>query len=364
MTQNDPKLHLTGLPALLSSSNASKSGRHGQRPQSFSRRQGALDLTIAHNRTLEADVKVLEAKLKARCMAVRVHAAESPPPRRSSSRPTLVNSPQKRKALAPDRVRSAPPISPARSIRELVPPPGPQPTFFSPRRPLRTRSSPSPPSPRAMTPSPVRLRSPSLGRHPPPPQLQRPRAPSPRLPPPPAIVALDAHLHALEDGMAESRRERDRLAALPAHPAPADPTHFARVGLLGAECVRLRRRVRELEAQKDQHLDDEAEDPDTTIRPTRPLPAPLTPLLPPIELRPSTRASPPPPLVQQVLPRPYALALDARHIRPPDAQVPDVQGMAQLAAELARAQDSVAERERAMDGLREEIARLRGAAGA
>ncbi|EJD47368.1 hypothetical protein AURDEDRAFT_123535 [Auricularia subglabra TFB-10046 SS5] len=168
-----------------------------------------------------------------------------PAPRPSSSRPTLVNSPQKRKALAPDRVRSAPPISPARSIRELVPPPGPRPTFFSPRRPSRPRSSPSPLStpysPRAVTPSPVQS---------PTPQFQRPRTPSPRPQPPPAVEMLDAHLHALQDGMAESHRERDRLAALPAQPAPADPAHFARVGLLEAECVRLRRRVRvrELEA--------------------------------------------------------------------------------------------------------------------
>ncbi|EJD38069.1 hypothetical protein AURDEDRAFT_172830 [Auricularia subglabra TFB-10046 SS5] len=327
---------------------------------------GVLDLTLARNRTLEADVKVLEAKLK----ALRVYPAESPPPRPSSSRPTLVNSPQKRKALAPNRMRSVPPISPARSIRELVPPLGPWPTF-SPRRPSRPRSSPSPP--------PSTPRSPQA----------RPRTPIPRLPPPPAIVALDAHPLAIEDGgMAEVHRERERLAALPAHPAPvrpvhsfvrpvgcripspsisdyvphaphhaplparqADPTHFARVGLLEVECVRLRRRVRELEAQKDEHLDDAAEDPDMTIRPTRPLPASL---LPPIGLR-------PPPLVQQ----PHAAIPDARHPRPPDAPgLQDVhhaqaQRMAQLADELARTQDGVAERERAMDGLRAEIARLR-----
>ncbi|EJD38083.1 hypothetical protein AURDEDRAFT_116626 [Auricularia subglabra TFB-10046 SS5] len=321
---------------------------------------GVLDLTLARNRALEADVKVLEAKLK----ALRVYPAESPPPRPSSSRPTLVNSPQKRRTLAPDRVRLAPPISPARSIRELVPPPGPRPTFFSPRRASRPRSSPSPPStphsPRAMTPSPVQS---------PAPQLQRPRTPSPRPRPPPAVEMLDAHLLAIEDGMAELHRERDRLAALPAHAAPADPAHFARVGLLEAECVRLRRRVRELEAGAassphdadagTQHADDGPleEDPDTTIRPA-PRPAPL---LPPIELRPSSRASP---LGQRTYPAPRPRPPDAPglHDRPmADARE---QRMAQLAAELARAQDGVAERERAMDGLRVEIARLRAAAGA
>ncbi|EJD38082.1 hypothetical protein AURDEDRAFT_172844 [Auricularia subglabra TFB-10046 SS5] len=308
---------------------------------------GVLDLTLARNRALEADVKVLEAKLK----ALRVYPAESPPPRPSSSRPTLVNSPQKRKALAPDRVRSAPPISPARSIRELVPPPGPRPTFFSPRRASRPRSSPSPPStphsPRAMTPSPVQS---------PAPQLQRPRTPSPRPPPPPAVEALDAHLLAIEDGMAELHRERDRLAALPAHPAPVDPAHFARVGLLEAECVRLRRRVRELEAGA---ASADEEDPDTTIRPARPLPP--APLLPPIELRAPSHPSPPPHPSYAAVPD----ALDPHRAAPGlHDRDPREQRMAQLADELARAQDGVAERERAMDELRAEIARLRGAAGA
>lgn len=162
--------------------------------------------------------------------------------------------------------------------------------------------------------------------------------------------------------MAELHREHDRLAALPTHPAPFDPAQFARVGLLEAECVRLRRRVRELEAQQHVQPDEQRmvghvadeDDPDVTIRALPPPPpAPPPPLLPPIDLRPAStpRQSDPP------------HRSSATPSGPPPRTHPantQEERLAQLAAELARAQDGVAERERAMDELRAEIARLRG----
>lgn len=180
------------------------------------------------------------------------------------------------------------------------------------------------------------------------------------------VTALDTHLHTLEERVAELHRERDRLAALPTQPPPFDPAHFARVGLLEAECVRLRRRVRELEARQIGPDDEQRrvvhvaeEDPDVTIQAVPPpgsAPA-LPPLLPPIDLRPAPthRASaprpsvPPPPEPRSPAPPPRTQSADTQEQR-----------LAYLAAELARAQDGVAERERAMEELRTEIARLRG----
>ncbi|EJD38085.1 hypothetical protein AURDEDRAFT_187855 [Auricularia subglabra TFB-10046 SS5] len=235
---------------------------------------------------LAAQVSRREAKLEAK--------PKSPSPRPSSSRPTLVNSQQKRKALgAAPLARALHPQTGAAARAEVH----------------------------------VLLAAPPIV---------------------PALEFFAATNIVLEDGITGQHRERDRLGALPAHPKPG---RILSRRALEAECVRLRRRARNLEADAVSgayHSNDGPHEkaPDTTVWPARPLP--------PIDLRPSSRTSPP---VQQSYPaqslHPSYAASDALD---PHRAAPGLRDQ-----RVAHTGPGRRRRVRARDG---RAARLRGAADA
>lgn len=149
----------------------------------------------------------------------------------------VTTSAQKRKSLAPDRVRSAslarafhPQAHPAARVAAC---------FLSPRRPSRTRLSPSP----ASTPGSAEASTPS-----------RTRCPSPR---PPALLPRTAACpRRARRALIHTRKWRGRPERQARSPDRAalrcgtDSALFARVWLLEEECVRVRSRVRELEARQ------------------------------------------------------------------------------------------------------------------
>ncbi|EJD38097.1 hypothetical protein AURDEDRAFT_172858 [Auricularia subglabra TFB-10046 SS5] len=254
-----------------------------------------LDLLLARNRALEAKAKVIHARLDA-----------------------LPNMSTPARRLSEPRA-PGPTISPARSIRELFPPPSPRPTFFSIHFLQRQRSIPSLPSPSDRG---CHLRRYTHGR-------------TFNVLELPGFAHRPRRLRSRRSMLASTRWKTawqnciESATGLQCHPhlcvhsssSRAGPAHLAHVTPLEAEFLFSRRRELEVETK------------DTTRGLARSLNPDPGPLLPHIELRPPPQDLLCPALRSHL---PYAAVQDAQHAgaRVPHRGTLDPQEwhMAQLAA--------------------------------
>ncbi|KZV92428.1 hypothetical protein EXIGLDRAFT_790296 [Exidia glandulosa HHB12029] len=304
-----------------------------------------LDRTLARNRALEAEVRNLDEVVKAARLQDPPTRVKTPPPRPSSSRQTLV---------AP--VPPSPPKRPSTPLRPSLvnhfTSPGKRPRLTSP--PPRTHSAP-PVRPGlqfgrtlvfdAKAPLPFGAPLERHGDHEDDEDVAFGSLLRPASPPAGPLRRLDEHLDALHLQETELAAERERLArVVVAEPETGGPddearARFQRVSILEEECVRLRRRVRELELER--RADDvdggrgysSPHEHEHEHDPNEPSASPHDQDLDPDR---TIRALSHPP-----------------HSRPAQDR------MAQLAADLSTAREEVESKERAMEELRMQIDALR-----